>query len=241
MQIIAGIVRALPGIFGTVISTTSQLVSQLAQKIASLASQFLAAAGKWVQQIWQGIVSGWGTITGGIGGLAQKVLSAIGAVFAGAASIGSNLARGLWNGLSSGWSWLTSQVTNLANRLKNAVKNALGVHSPSTEFRYIGEMVDAGFAQGITQNSDMVENAIGDVTSMMLDSVNPDIGLNANITGANSGPVGALLETVNALREDVKNLKIYLDSGALVGGIISDTDASLGRRDALAQRGGAVI
>ena len=244
VQIIAGIVRALPGIFTTVISTTSQLVSQLAQKIASLASQFLAAAGQWVQNIWQGIVSGWGTITGGIGGLAQRVLSAIGSVFAGAASIGSNLARGLWNGLSSGWSWLTSQVTALANRLKNAVKNALGIHSPSTEMRWVGEMFNAGLAEGLGETGE-VEHALTGVTGLLTDSIDPNLALSADLSASGAqnstaATLGAILRVVDGLSDEIRNLKIYLDSGQLVGGIIGKTDESLGRRDALAARGGAL-
>lgn len=235
-QIIVSIARALPGLFGSVISSTVQLVGQLAQKIASLAGQFLQAAGQWVQQIWQGIVSGWGTITGGIGGLAQKVLSAIGAVFAGAASIGSNLARGLWNGLSSGWSWLTSQVTSLANKLKNAVKSALGIHSPSTEMRWVGEMFNAGLAEGLGETGE-VEGALNNVTGLLTDTINPNLALSGSVSGGGNDMVSA----IQALREDVRNLKIYLDTGALVGGIIGQTDASLGRRDALAARGGAVV
>ena len=243
-QIIVSIARALPGLFGTVISTTAQLVLQLAQKLASLAGQFLQAAGQWVQNIWQGIVSGWGTITGGIGGLAQRVLSAIGSVFAGAASIGSNLARGLWNGLSSGWSWLTSQVTALANRLKNAVKNALGIHSPSTEMRWVGEMFNAGLAEGLGETGE-VEHALTGVTGLLTDSIDPNLALGADLSASGAqnntaATLGAILRVVDGLSDEIRNLKIYLDSGQLVGGIIGKTDESLGRRDALAARGGAL-
>lgn len=243
-QIIVSIARALPGLFGTVISTTAQLVLQLAQKLASLAGQFLQAAGQWVSNIWQGIVSGWGTITGGIGGLAQRVLSAIGSVFAGAASIGSNLARGLWNGLSSGWSWLTSQVTALANRLKNAVKNALGIHSPSTEMRWVGEMFNAGLAEGLGETGE-VEHALTGVTGLLTDSIDPNLALSADLSASGAqnstaATLGAILHVVDGLSDEIRNLKIYLDSGQLVGGIIGKTDESLGRRDALAARGGAL-
>lgn len=243
-QIIVSIARALPGLFGSVISSTVSLVGQLAQKIASLAGQFLQAAGKWVQNIWQGIVSGWGTITGGIGGLAQRVLSAIGSVFAGAASIGSNLARGLWNGLSSGWSWLTSQVTALANRLKNAVKNALGIHSPSTEMRWVGEMFNAGLAEGLGETGE-VEHALTGVTGLLTDSIDPNLALSADLSASGAqnstaATLGAILRVVDGLSNEIRNLKIYLDSGQLVGGIIGKTDESLGRRDALAARGGAL-
>ena len=48
---------------------------------------------------------------------------------------------------------------------------------------------------------------------------------------------GALVGEVRALRDDVRNLKVYLDTGALVGGISRQMDGSLGRRTQYAGRG----
>lgn len=64
-------------------------------------------------------------------------------------NIGKNIVDGIWNGISAGWSWLTDSVKNLAGNLFNAAKNALGIHSPSTKFKYLGEMCVAGFDEGI--------------------------------------------------------------------------------------------
>lgn len=48
---------------------------------------------------------------------------------------------------------------------------------------------------------------------------------------------GPLVDEVRALRSDVRNLKVYLDTGALVGGIGRQMDGNLGRRQVLAGRG----
>ena len=54
---------------------------------------------------------------------------------------------------------------------------------------------------------------------------------------ADNMPQNDLLDEVKALREDVKNLKVYLDTGALVGGIGKQMDGALGRRQQHAVRG----
>lgn len=64
-------------------------------------------------------------------------------------SIGRNIIDGIWNGLKNGWSWLVDEVKNLASNLFDAAKDALGIHSPSKKFKYIGEMCVAGFDEGI--------------------------------------------------------------------------------------------
>ena len=64
-------------------------------------------------------------------------------------SIGKNIIDGIWNGIQAGWDWLTGNVRNLATNLFNAAKDALGIHSPSRKFKYLGEMCVAGFDDGI--------------------------------------------------------------------------------------------
>ena len=54
---------------------------------------------------------------------------------------------------------------------------------------------------------------------------------------AENMPDGEVIAEIRALRSDVRNLKVYLDTGALVGGITSQMDGSLGRRQQLAGRG----
>ena len=44
---------------------------------------------------------------------------------------------------------MTGNVKNLATNLFNAAKDALGIHSPSRKFKYLGEMCVAGFDDGI--------------------------------------------------------------------------------------------
>lgn len=90
--------------------------------------------------------------------------------------VGKNIVDGLWNGISQGWQWLTNKVAELAGGLFNAAKNALGIHSPSRKFKYIGEMCVAGFDEGI---EGLVDGSI------FSDSVNASLGtVQSNINGA---------------------------------------------------------
>ena len=77
------------------------------------------------------------------------------------ASIGSNIIDGIWNGISAGWNWLVDSVKNIAGNLLDAAKEVLGIHSPSTKFKYLGEMCVAGFDEGmedLMNPDDMAKN-----------------------------------------------------------------------------------
>jgi len=67
------------------------------------------------------------------------------------AEVGKNLVSGIWNGLSSGWSWLVDSVKGLAESLFEGAKDALGIHSPSRKFKWIGEMCVAGMDEPLEQ------------------------------------------------------------------------------------------
>lgn len=108
-------------------------------------------------------------------------------------SIGKNIIDGIWNGLLSGWGWLVDQVKSLASNLFNAAKDALGIHSPSRKFKYLGEMCVAGFDDGIDglMNADTMSRSINASMSTM----------QANMTGARSngsvGGFGSFNQTIN--------------------------------------------
>ena len=76
-------------------------------------------------------------------------------------SIGADIVTGLWNGISSGWDWLKDKVSGLATSLLDAAKDALGINSPSTEFRdQVGRWGPPGIAEGF---DDAMPDAIKDM------------------------------------------------------------------------------
>lgn len=117
------------------VNTANKVVQwgiQLAQKGAAAAKQLFDA------------------VVDGIKGLPERVMS-----------IGADIVTGLWNGISSGWGWLNDKVSSLATSLLDAAKSALGINSPSTEFRdEVGRWGPPGIAEGF---DDAMPDAIKDM------------------------------------------------------------------------------
>lgn len=67
-------------------------------------------------------------------------------------------------------------------------------------------------------------------------SYEPYIGRYADAIAQAMPEQGGLVDEVRALRQDVRNLKVYLDTGALVGGMSKSLDGAIGRRVQLAGR-----
>ena len=108
-------------------------------------------------------------------------------------NIGKNIVDGIWNGISAGWSWLTDSVKNLAGNLFNAAKNALGIHSPSTKFKYLGEMCVAGFDEGIED----LMNADGMTQNVKASLSTVQAGLNGGAVNRQVSESGNFNQTIN--------------------------------------------
>ena len=74
-------------------------------------------------------------------------------------TIGSNIVAGIKQGISNAWGNLKSWFTGLFGDLTSIAKKILGIHSPSRVFKYIGEMITKGLADGIEQGANAVVKA----------------------------------------------------------------------------------
>ena len=65
-------------------------------------------------------------------------------------ALGTNIVTGIVNGVANAASKLINKLKDLAKSALNAAKKALGINSPSREFRdIIGKMIPAGITEGL--------------------------------------------------------------------------------------------
>ena len=85
--------------------------------------------------------------------------------------VGENLVRGLWDGIQSLASWLWDQVSDWISSIWDGICDFFGIHSPSKEMGWIGEMLVEGLAGSIDKNGrdavQSAENLAGNVTAVM--------------------------------------------------------------------------
>lgn len=112
------------------------------------------------------------SLKSGIDGGAQAVSTAMDTVAAGAKAsaakvastfraVGVNMAQGLMNGISSMARSVANAAASLAKNALDAAKNAVGIHSPSRDFREkVGRMMGMGMALGIGDSEDTVRSNV---------------------------------------------------------------------------------
>ena len=105
------------------------------------------------------------------------IVNALGEGVSQVAEVGANLVRGLWDGIQSLAGWLWDKVSGWISSIWDGITDFFGIHSPSTQMAWVGEMLVEGLAGAVDKDGKKAVNAIGGMSEQMLDEV--DSGLAA--------------------------------------------------------------
>ena len=145
-QIIDGIVNGIFGNLDKIIMAGVELFIALIENLPTIIIEIVKA----VPQIIAGIVEAFGS-------LLYKIVE-----------IGGNIVSGLWNGISGAASWLWDQISSWIGGIWDGICGFFGIHSPSKEMAWVGEMLVDGLAGSINANGkEAVTAAVG-----MADDIN---------------------------------------------------------------------
>lgn len=122
--------------------------------------------------------------------------------------VGKNVILGIYNGIQNTLKRLSEAAGKASNWLINAFKDALGIHSPSTEGAELGYWFDAGVAQGIVNNSELAEDAAGDLGLAVYTGADDALDGKGTLLGE-----GFVDETVDALKNNMDRISNALSSG----------------------------
>lgn len=100
--------------------------------------------------------------------------------------LGGNIINGIVSGLASGIGKVVDKAKEVARSALDAAKNFLGIKSPSREFKWIGQMVDAGFVKGLDSEADAVIQSMKNITDSLLDPVESELLVNGGYNLSNA-------------------------------------------------------
>lgn len=211
---------AISNMISAIISLMSELPGKVwtwfvnvVTKTTAWGQQMLSAAKTAISNMISAIISQLTQLPGKVTGELAKVTSGMvqwgSDIVSRMTEVGKNIVSGIWNGISSGWDWLKGKVADLANSLLDSAKGALGINSPSTEFRdEFGRWLMPGAVQGVKKSMpqalrDMKEQA-GELLAAMRGTVDAslnEITLNASGAGALATSAGTVVYNDNHLEQ----------------------------------------
>lgn len=155
-ELISFIQNKLP----TIIETAFEAMVTILETIVDCVEEYMPIYTTLAINIGKEIIIG---IVKGVGNLLSQLVSKIGeiasTIFTKFKEAGSNAIQGFIDGLKEKYEAAKSWAANLGTSALDALKSALGIHSPSVEFAKVGAFAVAGLVKGFDDNTDKVTDA----------------------------------------------------------------------------------
>lgn len=137
---------------------------------------------------------------------------------------GKNLIQGLWNGIKSAKDWVLDKIAGIGNSIMKKIKGIFGVHSPSTEFAWVGKMNMLGLEKGMEDMKGQVNSTVGGMFDDMFSlspslygssstNLSPQINVVVN-NNMEQDPLGQMVNNIKTFSGGSKNDYNYGMGGA---------------------------
>lgn len=234
-----GIVDAIP----QMVQQLPRIIIAFNTAIIKALPQILASGVKVLLEWQKGILSKITEIPGVVLKIMRNLIQGFRDNINSVKDVGKNIVKGLWDGIKSMGRWIKNKVTNFFGGIIDSVKGLFGIHSPSKVFAEIGEMLDRGLAEGITDNmnnpikamQELSDGLIADASGFGAPTVNSKV---THMVAAASSADSGLMQKIDQLIAAVeKGQVIALDGKKLIGATAETIDNVLGKNRVMAAKG----
>lgn len=258
VQLFVALIGALPQIITTIVAALPQIISAVVSAIGGAIPQLVQAGIQLLTSLIGALPTIIGTIVSAIpqiiSGIVSAVLGGVGQMI----SAGASLVSGLWQGIQSLAGWLWNKVSGWVSSIWDGILGFFGIHSPSKQMAWVGDMLVAGLAGSITSEGHKAADAAADMSSDTLsamDELSRGVNVPVSIDDADLNLPSINLEPATALRPnsaatpnrpapvDVEGIvdatarrilgsldvQVVLNDGTLVGKLAPRIDAQLSR------------
>ena len=163
-QIIGALIQGLINSIPTILENLPTIIMAIINFFTL--SKFLKLGKTVVSGLWNGIKGMMGSLKGNISGFVKNILDWFKSGFSKIGNIGKDLVKGLWNGIKDATGWVLDKIKGFGKSILNGIKSFFGIHSPSTEFAWIGKMNVIGLNEGMEDMKGTVQNTFDDLFNL---------------------------------------------------------------------------
>jgi phage-related protein len=181
------------------------LLVALAQGLVQAIPKLIEKIPEIMSKLWDAIVSYYSRLFELGKELLGKIINGISSAIGGIFNVGKDLVMGLWNGIVNVKDWIIGKIKGFGNSVLKAIKGIFGVHSPSTEFEWIGKMNMVGLEQGMESMKDKVQSTIDSAFNLQ-----PNI--NGNMSSTYSPQMNVIVQNnmeLDPLGQVVNQIKTF--------------------------------
>lgn len=257
MQLLTALIGALPTIINAIVAALPQIISAILSAIGGAIPLLVQAGIQLLTSLIRALPTIIGTIVSAIPriiyGIVRAVMGGVGQMI----NAGASLVSGLWQGIQSLAGWLWNRVANWVSSIWNGILGFFGIHSPSKQMAWVGDMLVAGLAGAITTRGHKAADAAATMAKDTMDAmgeltngVNVPIKVSKDLSLPSTDLTPALVAQTSQTEKETKthgvdvqgvadataarilkglDIKVVLSDGTLVGKLAPKIDQQLSR------------
>ena len=171
VQLLTALIGALPTIITAIVAALPQIISAILSAIGGAIPLLVQAGIQLLTSLIRALPTIIGTIVSAIPriiyGIVRAVMGGVGQMI----NAGASLVSGLWQGIQSLAGWLWNRVANWVSSIWNGILGFFGIHSPSKQMAWVGDMLVAGLAGAITTRGHKAADAAATMAKDTMDAM----------------------------------------------------------------------
>ena len=200
-----------PDMIVKLVETIPMIILKLVEAIIINLPKIITATFKIIETMANSIIAALPKLKEKLPEIGNSILRELGKLPGKMAEVGGNLIRGLWNGLGSNIDWIISKIKGFGSSVMKAIKGIFGIHSPSTEFEFVGKMNMLGFEKGMEEMQPQIQDTIDsifnlqpNVSGQMSSTYSPNVVVNVE-NNMELDPLGQLVSNIKTFSGGAKN------------------------------------
>lgn len=207
VTIIQTLAQMLPELMPTIIDAILGIIPILIDNLPL----FIKAGGQLITGLLKGIIRSVPTLLSYIPKIISSLFNYLKQMPKMALDIGINLVKGIWNGISNVTDWVLGKIKGFGKSILNGIKGIFGIHSPSTEFAWVGKMNAEGLIEGMDGMEKEVQQSFDgmfDLSPQLYGTSSTNMSPNVNVvvnSNYEQDPLGQMVNKVKTFSGGSKN------------------------------------
>ena len=200
IDLLISLVKALPQIITTIVSAIPDIISGIVNAVITNIPLIVQAGIELLTSLIKNLPTIIVEIVKAVPQIITGIVNALGKGVSQLAEVGVNLVKGLWQGIQSLASWLWDKVSGWISSIWDGICDFFGIHSPSDEMAWIGEMLVKGLSGSIDANggeavkaaeamSEDINDVMHGLAKDMETALPTDFNVDGNVHGTVSGGI----------------------------------------------------
>lgn len=200
IDLLISLIKALPQIITTIVAAIPDIISGIVNAVISNIPLIVQAGIDLLTSLIKNLPTIIVEIVKAVPQIITGIVNALGKGVSQLAEVGVNLVKGLWQGIQSLASWLWNKVSGWISSIWDGICDFFGIHSPSDEMAWIGEMLVKGLSGSIDANggeavkaaeamSEDINDVMHGLAKDMETALPTDFNVDGNVHGTVSGGI----------------------------------------------------